>query len=269
MKELPYFRFTCQEWDSGDISLESHSTKGLFIDICSYYWSQNCGLSLDKLSKKVGKMTQKSQRKARDKLLLLAKCGVLKITGDKVNIGFLDVQLAEINKKHEFLSKKGKEGAKKREENKQAPLKPPLSNKIDKDKDKDKIEIDIKKKNKKHSFDKSIIFCKIKFKERFPNWDSEMLNHYYNAALEYSGSKGAKYLDWGLAISSWQRKENLKQKTIQHNRPKSFKQQEEDEAIAYMEKINQFTEDVKNGRMENTEAQLISSGDNEDVFGVQ
>ena len=32
-KELPYFRFTVQEWQNGDIGIESYELKGLFIDI--------------------------------------------------------------------------------------------------------------------------------------------------------------------------------------------------------------------------------------------
>lgn len=52
-KELPYFRFTSAEWLNDDISLESYELKGLFIDICAYYWSQDCILTLAKLEKKV------------------------------------------------------------------------------------------------------------------------------------------------------------------------------------------------------------------------
>ena len=36
-KELPYFRFTVQDWQNKDISLESYEMKGLFIDICGFY----------------------------------------------------------------------------------------------------------------------------------------------------------------------------------------------------------------------------------------
>jgi len=39
-KELPYFRFEPSEWDNGNIQICSRESKGLFIDICSIYWSR-------------------------------------------------------------------------------------------------------------------------------------------------------------------------------------------------------------------------------------
>jgi len=136
-KELPYFRFTPQQWQNGDISLESHATKGLFVDICSYYWLKNCDLTLDKLTTKVSKWTQKSRQKANIRLEVLAECGAIHIVGDEVRIVFLDCQLADILNKSHKLSEAGKKGVEAREKKKQARHKPPLSIK-DKDKDKDK-----------------------------------------------------------------------------------------------------------------------------------
>ena len=37
-KELPFFRFTVSEWLNDDISLESYVLKGIFIDVCAFYW---------------------------------------------------------------------------------------------------------------------------------------------------------------------------------------------------------------------------------------
>jgi hypothetical protein len=51
-KELPYFRFTATEWLNGDISLESFELKGLFIDLCSYYWFKDCSVTVAMLEKK-------------------------------------------------------------------------------------------------------------------------------------------------------------------------------------------------------------------------
>ena len=48
-KDLPYFKFFCSEWNDGDITLESYKIQGLFINVCSYYWSNECDLSLIKL----------------------------------------------------------------------------------------------------------------------------------------------------------------------------------------------------------------------------
>ena len=129
MKELPYFRFTCQEWDSGDISLENDSVKGLFVSVCSYYWSQSCLVLYSKLLRKFPKKTKK--------VSYLVESGLIKRKGDYVNISFLDLQLAEITQKSKLLSAAGKKGVEARAKKKEATLKPPLSNK-DKDKDKDK-----------------------------------------------------------------------------------------------------------------------------------
>jgi len=128
-KELPYFRFTCQEWDAGDISLESDSVKGIYISICSYYWIKNCSVLYQKLIKKFPKKIQK--------IKYLIENDIIKIDGDYIKIIFLDLQLAEITDKHNKLSSAGKRGVEIREAKKHGTLKPPLSNK-DKDKDNDK-----------------------------------------------------------------------------------------------------------------------------------
>ena len=51
-KDLPYFKFFCSEWSDGDITLESYEAQGLFINICSYYWSNECDVNYKKLLKK-------------------------------------------------------------------------------------------------------------------------------------------------------------------------------------------------------------------------
>ena len=70
-KDLPYFKFFCSEWTDGDITLESLEVQGLFINICSYYWSNECDVNLDKLKKKF-----RGQEK---KIDLLIGTGIIKI----------------------------------------------------------------------------------------------------------------------------------------------------------------------------------------------
>ena len=50
--ELPYFRFTVSEWLNGDISMEDYNLKGLFVDICAWYWFKDCSITRDMLYKK-------------------------------------------------------------------------------------------------------------------------------------------------------------------------------------------------------------------------
>lgn len=39
-KELPYFKFEPNQWENGNIQTVSREDKGLFIDLCSIYWSR-------------------------------------------------------------------------------------------------------------------------------------------------------------------------------------------------------------------------------------
>lgn len=39
-KELPYFKFEPNAWENGNIQILSREDKGLFIDLCSMYWSR-------------------------------------------------------------------------------------------------------------------------------------------------------------------------------------------------------------------------------------
>jgi hypothetical protein len=86
-KELPYFKFFCSEWSDGDITLESFESQGLFINICSYYWSNSCKITLTKLKKKF---------KGFDSLIEeLVESGIIKVENDNVLINFLNEQLTE------------------------------------------------------------------------------------------------------------------------------------------------------------------------------
>lgn len=39
-KELPYFKFEPNQWENGNIQILSREDKGLFVDLCSMYWSR-------------------------------------------------------------------------------------------------------------------------------------------------------------------------------------------------------------------------------------
>jgi uncharacterized protein YdaU (DUF1376 family) len=106
-KDLPYFKFFCSEWNDGDITLETYEHQGLFINICSYYWSNECNVPYDKLLKRF--------RGCDDLLNDLSAAGLFKIVeGRFLSISFLDEQREE----RELTSKKnsdaGKLSAKKR-----------------------------------------------------------------------------------------------------------------------------------------------------------
>jgi len=51
-KSHPYFKFFCSEWNDGNIVLHELELQGLFINICSLYWSRQCDLSTDYIKRK-------------------------------------------------------------------------------------------------------------------------------------------------------------------------------------------------------------------------
>ena len=101
-KELPYFKFFCSEWNDGDITLESFKIQGLFINVCSYYWSNECDLSMDKLHKRF--------KKSNKELIYLEEIGAIKVENEQVLINFL----LEQSKERKTLSTQNSLNAKER-----------------------------------------------------------------------------------------------------------------------------------------------------------
>jgi len=100
-KELPYFRFTVAEWLNGDISDEIYKLKGLFIDICAYYWFKDCILSNEKLSKHFPDSEHLLEE--------LKNSEIFKVDdADFVHISFLDEQYQKASKISSIRSKCGK-----------------------------------------------------------------------------------------------------------------------------------------------------------------
>lgn len=62
-------------------------------------------------------------------------------------------------------------------------------------------------KPKKHAFERSPLFERQAFRERFPAWSPEKCREWHTRAIEYSGANGGRYVDWGLAIQAWERKQ--------------------------------------------------------------
>jgi hypothetical protein len=125
-KELPYFRFTAHEWLNDDISLEDYILKGVFIDVCAYYWSQDCSTTLAKLKKRFSNATSYIDD--------LIKIDVLKHENryDKVEIVFLNLQYDLLSEKRKSAQDRGSKGGKAKAKLK---LNPAYK---DKDKNKDK-----------------------------------------------------------------------------------------------------------------------------------
>ena len=125
-KELPYFRFTVQEWQNGNISLERYELQGLFISVCGFYWLQDCNITLTILKKKFNNATILLQE--------LIDLGILKHESrrDKIDIVFLNNQYDLLSEKRKLRQVAGSKGG-----NAKAKLKQKGSYK-DKDKDNNK-----------------------------------------------------------------------------------------------------------------------------------
>ena len=101
-KDLPYFKFFCSEWNDGDITLEDYNVQGVFINVCSYYWSKECNLE--------SKMLYKRFKDVKEAINTLITEGHIKDVDGFIEINFLDEQLGERGK----LSKQNSKNAKKR-----------------------------------------------------------------------------------------------------------------------------------------------------------
>lgn len=102
-KELPYFKFEPGQWDNGNIQMCSRESKGLFIDLCSIYWSR-----LGELPYALA--LQKLCNGNKDALQELLKHEIIQVNDDEIVIVFLDEQLKELN----IISEKRRNAANKR-----------------------------------------------------------------------------------------------------------------------------------------------------------
>lgn len=103
-KDLPYFKFFCSEWNDGAIALEDYEVQGLFINLCSYYWSNECKLTFKKAEKKFKDAPE-------DLWQTLLKEDIIKEVDEYLVISFLDEQSVERKDKSEKSSMAGKASA--------------------------------------------------------------------------------------------------------------------------------------------------------------
>jgi hypothetical protein len=110
-KELPYFKFEPNQWENGNIQMLSREDKGLFIDLCSMYWSRLGDVPL-KLA------TQKLCAGNATALNSLLNENIIEVLDDNVFIKFLSEQLNEFEDTSKQNSKNAKEGWEKRRKQK-------------------------------------------------------------------------------------------------------------------------------------------------------
>lgn len=205
-KELPYFKFIVADWLIGDIVYEKFNIQGLFINICAIYWQRNGTLSIEEINKRFKNPTELTELTDR----------FFSVNNGFISIDFLDEQFIERKKLSLTNSENGLKGGRPKV-SKTLQIKPNANRTLTETKAKQSnIEKKRKEKNikyKKISFENSDLFDKIKFADYFNGWSREKLSYYYSSALRYS-KEGNVYSEWGLAISNWAKKDEIKGEII-------------------------------------------------------
>lgn len=111
-KELPYFKFEPNQWENGNIQICSREDKGLFIDLCSMYWSR-----LGELPFKLA--VQKLCAGNATALNSLCEENIIEVVEGNIFIKFLSEQLNEFEDTSKQNSKNAKEGWEKRRKQKE------------------------------------------------------------------------------------------------------------------------------------------------------
>jgi len=110
-KELPFFKFEPNQWENGNIQMFSREDKGLFIDLCSMYWSRLGDLPLKLAIQKLcaGNATAFNS---------LINENIFSVKDGDICIDFLNEQLLEFENTSQQNSKNAKEGWEKRRKQK-------------------------------------------------------------------------------------------------------------------------------------------------------
>lgn len=130
-KNIPYFKFYSDEWNSGLIVVEPMEAQGLFVNICSLIWS-NGELSVEHICKR---FQSKCQTDVKQLLSSLEADGLITIADAKIEVKFIKKTMIDYEQYSKQQSAKGRKGGLQRKQN--------VANKIIED----KIRKDIEKKN--------------------------------------------------------------------------------------------------------------------------
>ena len=101
-KEIPYFKFFTGEWLTGDITLCSIKTQGVFIGICCYYWNKQGHYLLANAKQRFNEYAENVNE--------LIEKNIIKVKDDILQIDFLDAQLKERSMLHTLRVKAGRKG---------------------------------------------------------------------------------------------------------------------------------------------------------------
>lgn len=110
-KELPYFKFEPNQWENGNIQICSREDKGLFMDLCSMYWSRLGDVPLKLAIQKLCAGNATAFDSLRDE-------NIIAIIDGHISIEFLNEQLSEFENTSKQNSENALKGWAKRRKNK-------------------------------------------------------------------------------------------------------------------------------------------------------
>lgn len=218
-KELPYFKFEPNQWENGNIQICSREDKGLFMDLCSMYWSRLGDVPLKlAINKLCGGNATAFDSLMREKIFT--------VVDGYICIDYLNEQLSEFDNTSKTNSKNAKEGWEKRR--KQKALSERNATASNPQCENDAIREDKKREDKmKEEEEKEEV--KGKGKRFIPPTADEVRDYCLsrnndvnpNKFINFYQSKGwvvgkAKMKDWKAAVRGWEKDsiESPKQLTI-------------------------------------------------------
>lgn len=210
MKELPYFKFYVNEWLSGDIELLSFEAQGVFIRLCSYYWSKECKMMLER--------SRKRFKGYEDAFNELIDEGIIKVEGNYIKIKFLDDQLTERESLSKTNSANGKKGGRPRKNPIESEKKPNAFNSESETKAK-KSNIEEKRgeeKREEYYYSKGNLKLSEEEKEKIcQKYDILILDEYISRVENWNKKHKVKSLY--LTVLNWIRKDEKQNQSLNAN----------------------------------------------------
>ena len=209
-KELPYFKFEPNQWENGNIQMFSREDKGLFIDLCSMYWSRLGDVPLKLAIQKLcaGNAT------AFDSLI---KEGIFTVENDFVCIDFLNEQLSDFEDTSKQNSKNAKERWEKyrklkaESERNATTLNPQCENDAIRE---EEIKEDKKRRDKVFVPPQLFEVENYFFENGYTKESGKKAFNYY-AVADWKDSKGTKVRNWKQKMQAvWFKEENKIKKTF-------------------------------------------------------
>jgi hypothetical protein len=208
-KELPYFKFEPNQWENGNIQILSREDKGLFIDLCSMYWSR-----LGDLPEKLA--IQKLCGGNATALNSLCEEKIIEVLDSNIYIRFLSEQLNEFDDISKKNSKNAKDGWEKRRKlNENEELSHRNATALNSQCESDAIREE-KKREKKIIYTPTIDEVELYFKDNGYTKESAIKAFHFYDVANWVDSKGNKVKNWKQKMQGVWFKDENKAATLQY-----------------------------------------------------